>query len=141
MSGNLWCILSLSFGVTASLDAAQSSAPDLPSLPMFASASEAERFVDGVAMRLGCPTKVEARWAREHCSRELKYRDRQGNLELAVRIARDRVIEGRPRWSMKCAVTGLHMHSTIQMPPRLRATSFEKDARELLARVHRARPV
>jgi hypothetical protein len=108
---------------------------NLRPLPIFASVSQAERFVDTVAAKLGCPVRVESRWAKDHCFRELKYRDRLGKFELSIAIMRGRLIEGKPSWSMKCTVTRFDAQLTLEMPPRLRSASFEKDARELLGRI------
>jgi hypothetical protein len=113
---------------------------NLRPLPIFASLSEAERFVDSVAVRLGCPVRVESLWAKTHCFRELRYRDRLGKFELAAAITRGRLIEGKPSWSMKCTVTRLDAKLTMGMPPRLRRASFEKDARELMARIRSIQP-
>jgi len=52
-----------------------------------------------------------------------------------VYIAAARSIEKKPSWSLKYAVTHLNVKLSIEMPDRLRPTSFEKDARELVARM------
>lgn len=69
----------------------------LSPLRLFTTVSEAERYIDTVASKLGVPMRAEACWINA-CARELRYRDKQNRLELAVLITSNRLIEREPTW-------------------------------------------
>lgn len=115
----------------------KASSPLVP-LPVFTSVAQAERYVDRVAARLGLVTRTNSCW-RDTGSRMLEYRGERENLELSVDIAYRGLIEGRPSWATKCIVVRLDAQLRVELPYRLWPSAFEKDARELLARLRSLR--
>ncbi|MBV8551135.1 MAG: hypothetical protein JOY54_07520 [Acidobacteriaceae bacterium] len=117
-----------------SLNDLQLQFPQLLNIPFCTTAAEAEQRADEVAFELGLFTRT-ARWESGGSTRNVRYTDRENQVQLSVSITGSNVMGKQASWSFTCCAERTDVGLTLAAPRRIRVSSFRKDAEELVSRL------
>jgi hypothetical protein len=106
--------------------------PQLFTVPLCASAAEAEQYADNTAAQLGLGIRT-ARWLRQGSTRNVRYTDRENRVQLSVSIVPEGLAGKQVSWSFECSAERLDLGLKLDAPRRKKASSFRKDAKELVS--------